>query len=66
MAVRKKGRFHGCRPFLVWRRGLDSVQKYNFDWRWWLMPVILVTQKAEIRRIMVQSQCRQVVRKTLP
>jgi hypothetical protein len=23
---------------------------------WWLTPVILATQKAEIRRIMVQSQ----------
>jgi hypothetical protein len=25
---------------------------------WWLMPVILATQKAEIRRIMIQSQPR--------
>jgi hypothetical protein len=29
------------------------------------MPVILATQKAEIRRIMVQSQSRQIVREIL-
>jgi hypothetical protein len=29
------------------------------------MPVILATQKAEIRRIMVHSQSRQIVHKTL-
>jgi hypothetical protein len=31
----------------------------------WLRPVILATQKAEIRRIMVQSQPRQIVHETL-
>jgi hypothetical protein len=29
------------------------------------MPVILVTQEAEIRKIVVQSQSREIVRKTL-
>jgi hypothetical protein len=29
------------------------------------MPVILATQKAEIRRIEVQGQLRQIVRETL-
>jgi hypothetical protein len=32
---------------------------------WWLTPIILATQEAEIRRIEVQSQPRQIVCKTL-
>jgi hypothetical protein len=32
---------------------------------WWFMPVILATQEAEIRRIAVRSQPRQMVCKTL-
>jgi hypothetical protein len=31
----------------------------------WLTPVILATQEAEIRRIVVRSQPRQIVLKTL-
>jgi hypothetical protein len=33
--------------------------------RWWLSPVIPATQEAEIRRIAVQSQPRQIVCETL-
>jgi hypothetical protein len=32
---------------------------------WRLSPIILATQEAEIRKITVQSQPRQIVRKTL-
>jgi hypothetical protein len=31
----------------------------------WLTPVILATQEAEVRRIVVRSQSRQIVLKTL-
>jgi hypothetical protein len=33
--------------------------------RWWLTPRILATCEAEIRRIAVQGQPRQIVRETL-
>jgi hypothetical protein len=31
----------------------------------WLTPIILVTQKAEVRRILVRSQPGQIVHETL-
>jgi hypothetical protein len=39
----------------------------NCDWAqcWWLTPVILAIQDAEIRRIAVKSELRQIVHKTL-
>jgi hypothetical protein len=32
---------------------------------WWLMPAILANQEAEIRRIIVRSQPRQIICETL-
>jgi hypothetical protein len=43
-------------------RGRQEIQCAGCQW---LMPVILAIQEAEIRRIMVQSQPRQIVCKTL-
>jgi hypothetical protein len=33
--------------------------------RWWLTSIILATQEAEIRRIMIRSQHWQIVHETL-
>jgi hypothetical protein len=38
-----------------------QVRKFAHIGRQWLTPVILATQKAEIRRITVQSQPKQIV-----
>jgi hypothetical protein len=42
-----------------------SLFKNQFGRHWWLTPVILATQEAEIRSIAAQSQPRQIVHKTL-
>jgi hypothetical protein len=38
----------------------NIMQKIHAGY-WWLTPVILATQEAEIRRIMVRSQPGQIV-----
>jgi hypothetical protein len=48
-----------CSTFLVVKEiQLKTTLRARY---WWLTPVILATQEAEIRRIMVQSQPRQIV-----
>jgi hypothetical protein len=42
-----------------------KVKEEIVSWAQWLMPVILDTQEAEIRRIAVQSQPGQIVHETL-
>jgi hypothetical protein len=43
-----------------------SAEKKFFLVRcWWLSPIILATQEAEIRKIKVQSQPRQIVLETI-
>jgi hypothetical protein len=39
----------------------NQLQEYILARHWWLIPVILATQDAEIRRITVQSQPGQIV-----
>jgi hypothetical protein len=42
-----------------------TFKRLNKTRYWWLTPIILATQEADIRRIMVQSQPKQIVHKTL-
>jgi hypothetical protein len=42
---------------------MNLKKKFRIARRWWLTPVILAAQEAEIRRIMVQSQSRQISQK---
>jgi hypothetical protein len=42
-------------------RPVESVLSCALARCWWLTPVILATQEAEIRRIMAQSQLSQIV-----
>jgi hypothetical protein len=41
------------------------LKKIKRAMSWWLMPVILATQEAEISRITDQGQSRQIVCETI-
>jgi hypothetical protein len=34
-------------------------------WRLWFTPILLITEETEIRRIVIRSQPRQIIHKTL-
>jgi hypothetical protein len=51
---------------LVLRNIKDMLKKKNPVRHQWLTPIILATQEAEIKRIVVQSHPRKIVRETLP
>jgi hypothetical protein len=48
-------------------RGVPMWRPLSLARHWWLMPIILLTQEAEIRKILVRSQPRQepISKKTL-
>jgi hypothetical protein len=50
---------------LLWKSVWRFLKKLKLAGHWWLTPVILATQEAEIRRIVVQSQPRQIIHETL-
>jgi hypothetical protein len=63
--IRMRSYCLGLYPEVGERQVQRSYQKEMEAEHQWLMPVILATQKAEIRRITVQSQPGQIVCKIL-
>jgi molybdopterin converting factor small subunit len=46
-------------------KSYKNSHKSTLAWHFWFTPVILATQEAEIRRIVVQSHLWQIVPETL-
>jgi hypothetical protein len=42
-----------------------SLMSLRCEWVWWITPIILATQEAETRRIMVPGQPWQIIHETL-
>jgi hypothetical protein len=55
-------------PYTKGKYTVVAVCQQNFIYagHWWLTPIILASQEAEIRRIVVQSQPGQIACNTLP
>jgi hypothetical protein len=49
----------------ILKANINAAEKNTEARHQWLTPIILATQEAEVRRISVQSQLRQIVHKTL-
>jgi hypothetical protein len=59
-------RNHKVHPFKVHNSTVLAYSRVTqLAGRWWLTPVILATQEAEIKRIVVRSQSRRIVLETL-
>jgi hypothetical protein len=57
MTAPQKAQIRGSWSRLAWALRQDPIQKITKASRnWWLTPIILATQEAEIKRIAVQSQ----------
>jgi hypothetical protein len=60
---------HSSRPAWAWFK-TPSPKITRAKWtgsagHWWLTPITLATQEAQIRKIAVQSQPRQIVHEIL-
>jgi hypothetical protein len=50
---------------VIFHISVNTLKNTELAGHWWLMPIILVTQEAENRRIEVQNQQGQTVLETL-
>jgi hypothetical protein len=55
----------GLIPSTTKKEKNKQTNKKHIVGRQWLIPAILVTQEAEIRRIVVRSQPRQIILETV-